>query len=143
MMAETEWGERPSLALAPEPAELDSLRADEERLAATLARRSMVLAENDGILPLAESTGRIAIIGPIADSARDLLGDYAHLLHIETLAELRHRANPFGFPKSDLINPVDELSGIPTVRDAIREPCGPDRVVHGRGCASRDGTDAE
>jgi beta-glucosidase len=127
----------------PEPAELDSLRADEERLAATLARRSMVLAENDGILPLPESTGRIAIIRPIADSARDLLGDYAHLLHIETLAELRHRANPFGFPKSDLINPVDELSGIPTVLDAIRERFGADRVVHARGCGIRDGTDAE
>ena len=27
----------------------------------------------------------IAVIGPIADSARDLLGDYSHLVHIETL----------------------------------------------------------
>ena len=45
-----------------------------------LAPRSMVLVENDGILPLAPGPGRIAVIGPIADSARDLLGDYAHVL---------------------------------------------------------------
>ena len=127
----------------PSPALLDVLRADEERLAAELARRSLVLAENRGILPLADSTGRIAVVGPIADSARDLLGDYAHLLHIETLAELRHRANPFGFPKSDVIQPVDELSGLPTILGAIRDRFGSERVVHAAGCDLRTGTDAQ
>ena len=66
-------------------------------------RRSIVLLENDGVLPLARTAARIAVIGPIADSARDLIGDYGHLPHIETLRELRHRANPFGFPSSDVI----------------------------------------
>ena len=47
--------------------------------------------ENDGILPLAPDLRRVAVIGPIADSARELLGDYAHLLHIETLREMRGR----------------------------------------------------
>src|SRR4029453_10649909 len=70
---------------------LAELDAEERALALDLARRSLVLVENDGILPLTPSPGRIAVIGPIADSARDLLGDYAHLLHIETLAELRHQ----------------------------------------------------
>ena len=31
---------------------------------------------------------RVAVIGPIADSARDLLGDYSHLVHMETLREM-------------------------------------------------------
>ena len=54
--------------------------------------------------------GRIAVIGPIADSARDLIGDYGHLLHIETLRELRHRANPFGVPV-DRRDPARPTSG--------------------------------
>ena len=102
----------------------------------------MALVENDGTLPLSPDLGRIAVIGPIADSARDLLGDYAHLPHIETLAELRHQANPFGFPSSEVINPVDELSGMPTILGALRARFG-ERVVHARGSGLRDGTDEE
>jgi beta-glucosidase len=125
------------------PAVLAAIDADETALARDLARRSLVLVENDGVLPLAAGIGPIAVVGPIADSARDLLGDYAHLPHIETLAELRHRANPFGFPSSDLINPVDELSDLPTILDGLRERFGADRVVHARGTGLRDGTDDE
>jgi beta-glucosidase len=98
-----------------------------------------VLVENDGTLPLALGGGTIAVVGPIADSARDLLGDYAHLLHIETLREMRHRANPFGFPANDVINPTDELSGIPTILDALRERFGADRIAYARGVGLRDG----
>jgi beta-glucosidase len=128
---------------APSLDELAILIAEERALAVDLARRSIVLVENDGILPLAVDPGRIAVIGPIADSARDLLGDYAHLPHIETLAELRHQANPFGFPSSEVINPVDELSGNPTILGAIRERFGAERVVHAVGSGLRDGTDAQ
>jgi beta-glucosidase len=128
----------------PTPAALAALDADERALAADLARRSIVLAENDGILPLSDSVGRIAVVGPIADSARDLLGDYAHLLHIETLAELRHRANPFGFPSRDVINPIaDELAGMPTILAGLRDRFGAERIVHARGTGLQDGTDAE
>jgi len=134
--------ERPYVNV-PAPAELASLDADERALARDLARRSIVLAENRGILPLAADPGRIAVIGPIADSARDLLGDYAHLLHIETLAELRHRANPFGFPSNDVIHPVDELSRMPTILGAIRDRFGAERVTHAVGTGLREGSDAQ
>jgi beta-glucosidase len=127
----------------PTPALLAGIDADERALARDLARRSLVLVENHGVLPLAPSVRRIAVVGPLADSARDLLGDYAHLPHIETLAELRHRANPFGFPSSDVINPVDELSGLPTILSGLRERFGGDRVAHAQGCGLRDGTDDE
>ena len=88
--------------------------------------------------------GRIAVIGPIADSARDLMGDYAHLPHIETLAELRHQANPFGFPSSDVIQPADEVAAWPTILGALRDRFGAiaHRVTpHGTGL--REGTDDE
>ena len=128
----------------PTLAALATLDADERALARDLARRSVVLVENDGTLPLAASGGgTIAVVGPIADSARDLLGDYAHLLHIETLREMRHRANPFGFPANDVINPIDELSRIPTILDALRERFGTERITYARGVGLRDGDDAD
>jgi Beta-glucosidase-related glycosidases len=40
-----------------------------------LARKSIVLLKNDGVLPLAKNTGTIALIGPFADS-KDLLGPW-------------------------------------------------------------------
>ncbi|ACT02262.1 glycoside hydrolase family 3 N-terminal domain-containing protein [Paenibacillus sp. JDR-2] len=40
-----------------------------------LARKSIVLLKNDGVLPLAKETGKIALIGPFADS-KDLLGPW-------------------------------------------------------------------
>jgi beta-glucosidase len=46
-------------------------------LAATLARKSIVLLSNDGILPIAADTSSIAVIGPNADKARNLFGDYS------------------------------------------------------------------
>jgi beta-glucosidase len=45
-------------------------------LALTIARESMVLLKNDGILPLAATTAKIAVVGPLADSTRVLLGNY-------------------------------------------------------------------
>ena len=126
---------------APDATVMAALEDEERALAAELARRSMVLVENDGVLPLAADPGRIAVLGPIADSARDLLGDYAHMPHIETLAELRHQANPFGFPSSEVIQPLDELIGRTTVLDAFRTRFGAERVVYARGTGLRDGTD--
>ena len=128
----------------PTAVALAALDADERALARELARRSIVLLENDGILPLAPSAGRLAVIGPIADSARDLLGDYAHLLHIETLAELRHLANPFAYPASSIINPAaDELAGMPTILAGLIDRFGAERIVHARGAGLRDGSDEE
>ncbi len=50
----------------------------EEHKAASLecALRSAVLLENDGILPLSDSIGTIAVIGPNADSRDALTGNY-------------------------------------------------------------------
>jgi beta-glucosidase len=54
-------------------------RADAPRqLAREAARRSIVLLTNrDGVLPLAEGTQRIALIGPLADARDDMQGPWA------------------------------------------------------------------
>ena len=57
-------------------------------LAATIARKSLVLLRNEGVLPLGPAPGTIAVIGPNADEARHLLGDYAYPAHIESLKEM-------------------------------------------------------
>jgi beta-glucosidase len=45
-------------------------------LARLLANESMVLLKNDGTLPLKKSGLKIAVIGPLADQTRYLLGNY-------------------------------------------------------------------
>lgn len=62
---------------------------DRERIASVVARgshadlnlevtrRSLVLLRNDGTLPLAAGTRRIAVVGPLADDAQTQLGDWA------------------------------------------------------------------
>jgi beta-glucosidase len=43
-----------------------------------VARRSIVLLENDGVLPLsATRSTRVAVVGPLADDAQNQLGDWA------------------------------------------------------------------
>ncbi|HEX7471964.1 MAG TPA: glycoside hydrolase family 3 N-terminal domain-containing protein [Candidatus Limnocylindrales bacterium] len=127
----------------PGAALLAELADEEARVARRLANRSLVLLENDGILPLRTDLSRVAVIGPIADSARELLGDYAHLLHIETLREMRQQGNAFGFPLTDEIVPADELAGRQTIFDAIAGRFPDADVGHVRGTGIHDGTDAE
>jgi len=54
--------------------QLDS--AQHRALARKLADESMVLLKNDGILPLKTSGMKIAVVGPLADQRKVLLGNY-------------------------------------------------------------------
>ena len=54
----------PSAGVAPK--NLDAAQA--------LARESIVLLENDGVLPLTSLMGRVAVVGPMADAPADQLG---------------------------------------------------------------------
>jgi len=63
-------------------ADLDSVVGSAEHAALNLevARRSLVLLENDGTLPLAATASapvRVALVGPLADDAQTQLGDWA------------------------------------------------------------------
>jgi beta-glucosidase len=50
--------------------------AEHRALALKLANESMVLLKNDGMLPLKTSGVKIAVVGPLADQTRVLLGNY-------------------------------------------------------------------
>ena len=65
--------ERVKAAQLPD-GELDSPAHRE--LALKLARESIVLLKNDGVLPAAKPPARIAVVGPLADNSRVLLGNY-------------------------------------------------------------------
>ncbi len=61
-------------AQTPE-SEIDS--APHRALALKIARESMVLLKNDGVLPLSESAKKILVVGPLAESVEVLHGNYA------------------------------------------------------------------
>jgi beta-glucosidase len=51
--------------------------AEHRAMARTLANESMVLLKNDGTLPLKRGAIKIAVVGPLADQTRYLLGNYS------------------------------------------------------------------
>ena len=55
--------------------ELDS--AEHRVLARSIANESMVLLKNDGTLPLKQGRLKIALVGPLADQTKYLLGNYS------------------------------------------------------------------
>ncbi len=58
-----------------DPKELDS--AEHRALARKLADEAIVLLKNDGTLPLKSGIRKIAVVGPLADQTRPLIGNYA------------------------------------------------------------------
>ncbi len=129
---------------APTEAGLEILAVEERQVGLELARRSMVLVKNDGLLPLAPGVRRVAVIGPIADSARDLLGDYSHLLHMETLREMQAQDGAFGVgTDARTLAPGDELSQRETILDALAARLTSADVRYARGTGVRTGDDAD
>ena len=55
---------------------------EDRKLALEAARESMVLLKNNGVLPLRKDIKAIAVIGPNADNARNLHGDYSYTAHL-------------------------------------------------------------
>ena len=73
--------------------ELDS--AEHRAHARKLANESMVLLKNDGLLPLKPSIKKIAVVGPLADQTRPLLGNYAgQPTHIVSVLDGLHAEFP-------------------------------------------------
>jgi len=73
--------------------ELDS--AEHRVHARKLANESMVLLKNDGMLPLKPEIKKIAVVGPLADQTRPLLGNYAgQPTHIVSILDGLHAEFP-------------------------------------------------
>jgi len=107
--------------------------ADQRALAKEAARQSLVLLKNDGLLPLSKPR-TIAIIGPNADSPRNMLGDYSYAAMLELMI-LKPR------PDSPFISGVDEdhlrAHGvqIPSILAGICSHLSHgSNVLHARGC---------
>jgi beta-glucosidase len=128
---------------------------EQRALARRVAQRSMVLLKNeDGLLPLDRDTGRIAVIGPSADSIRLLQGDYSYPAHVEMVfgpvrepgdaADDAHAAPSALLPSQRGDASVDLLACFPptiSLLAGIREAVGARTAIEtARGCAI-SGTD--
>ncbi len=100
------------------PTEIDLDSPRHQDIARRLAQESVVLLANDGVLPLAASAERVAVIGPNADRSEALQGCYSFANHV-----LAH------FP--------DHEPGFacPTVREAVAAALPATKVVYAQGCA--------
>jgi beta-glucosidase len=125
-----------------DPNDADAAVEDERSLALEIGRKSIVLLRNDGVLPLGDGLRTLAVIGPNANSARNLIGDYAHLVHIETLLEGRARAGVGGVEIPAHLRVLDEMAGLPTILDAIRSHAPSNTEVrYAPGCGVQGGDD--
>lgn len=106
-------------------------------LARRLAADSLVLLKNDGVLPLG-SPARVAVLGPSAASARNMLGDYSYLAHVESLLDLLKSgsSNVFALPLdhgADVDVELD-LAHVGTVLDELRARLPEAEVEFVMGC---------
>ncbi len=126
-------------------------RPEDRDLALEVARASIVLLQNEPVdghplLPLSGDLGSVAVIGPTADRALSLLGDYAYPVISNAVGILTQAFDPTavregeGFPKSIRVSP-DDLTmpettlPIPSVLDGVRAAVGDGTDVrYARGC---------
>ena len=94
---------------------------DQISLSRQLARESVVLLKNEQVLPLSKDLSRIAVIGPSADSARLLQGDYHYPAHLEHIIEPEQNPNaPNPQERIESLNWDDHLPQSITVLQGIR-----------------------
>lgn len=120
---------------------VDLDRPENRALAARLAEEAVVLLRNDGVLPLADTPRRIALIGPNADQPTAVLGCYSFPMHVGA----HHPETPIGielptlrqaltaeFPNSEIVCALGagvddpDASGIPAAAELA---AGADLVV--------------
>jgi beta-glucosidase len=106
-------------------------------LAREIARRSMTLLANDGTLPLSPSPRTVAVIGPNADSARNLLGDYAYHVHVEAMFQFAS----LGWKVPEGVTPADADVASETILGALRRRFDAGTEVrYAQGCGVGDGS---
>jgi beta-glucosidase len=106
---------------------------ENRKLAREIARRSMVLLKNDGLLPLRKSIGTLAVIGPNADNARGQLGDYSYAATAELLMFAPFEDS--SFTNLDYASLTPHQARITTVLEGIQSAVPPAaKVLYARGC---------
>jgi beta-glucosidase len=109
---------------------------EQRALARRIAEHSIVLLKNDGgLLPLSKTLASIAVIGPSADSARLMQGDYHYPAHLEILYGAIEESGASPRPAAAGVDLGQHFVPMVTVLDGIRAKLSPATTVHvARGC---------
>jgi len=92
-----------------------------------VARKSMVLLKNNGVLPLSKAGQKIALIGPLADSQADLLGSWHAAGSADDAVTLKTALEDMLAPSSTLLHARgcevegEDRSGFPEALAAARQ----------------------
>jgi beta-glucosidase len=99
-------------------------------LAREIAQKSIVLLKNDGnLLPLRKDLRSIAVIGPSADSARLLQGDYHYPAHLEMMFGAIEEGDMSPRPVGS-VNLAQHFVPMVTVLDGIKAIVSPQTTLH-------------
>jgi beta-glucosidase len=112
----------------------------QRELAREIARKTMVLLKNDGLLPLSKSIRSLAVIGPNAHEGRNQLGDYTYA----AMSQLMHWKAPenSAFINNDLDALARSDVRVTTVLEGIQALVSPETIVHyAHGYDALDGDD--
>jgi beta-glucosidase len=109
---------------------------DQRLLARRIACQSMVLLTNDGLLPLKKNIGRIAVIGPNADSGRNLSGAYSYAAQVEYMLSILPQDSPLG--GIDPASLAPQAVKIPTILEEIRLAAAQSNITYACGCDTID-----
>jgi beta-glucosidase len=109
---------------------------EQRQLARTLAQKSMVLLKNEGsLLPLAATIQSLAVIGPNADSIRNLMGDYSYPAHMDALGESQNALGASNTPAPDSVEKNDRPVEMSSVLDSVKRKVSPQtRIRYAQGC---------
>ena len=104
----------------------------QRQLARQIASQSLTLLSNDGILPLKKTIQRLAVIGPNADSGRNLLGAYSYPAQLDLMLATVPAGSPLaGLDPASL---AGQAVPIPSILAAMRAAVPSADIRHARGC---------
>ncbi len=105
-------------------------------LAREIAQRSIVLLSNNGVLPLNKTLKTLAVVGPNADSGRNLLGDYSY----PGISALFMHTKPENsvFCDLDPATLIPHQVKTPTVLEALRAKLPHVDILYAKGCNVMD-----
>lgn len=114
---------------------------DQRALALDIAQQSMVLLTNNGILPLEKNIQTMAVIGPNANSERNLLGDYSYAAGLELLMFSRAKVMEHLQKDPSSIEPYKVK--VPTILEAICAKMSQGSVLFSKGCDIFNGNQSD
>lgn len=116
--------EREAIEIDPQKVKESFDTPQDRELSREVARKSMVLLKNEGILPLKKDSGTIAVIGPNAHSTRNLHGDYSYTVHIPSVRKWKGEE----ITEEDAVETISVLEGIKNKVSANT------KVLYAQGC---------